>query len=210
MKAKKYLDETNSGLQTFGVDKSYVFIPVQQEKIINNVVALYNKCLKDGYATEEIIILSCYNKGEYGTIAINNKIQNSVNSNSKGIKHGDFEYRIGDPVMQCENNYKATLCQDSYPTEETTFISNGDIGKIIKADNTQLIVKYDELEIYYSKSQLSSLKLAYSISTHKSQGGQFDIVILVTPKAHTFMLNSNLLYVGESRAKKKVFSFWGY
>jgi len=50
-------------------------------------------------------------------------------------------------------------------------------------------------------------RLSYSISTFKAQGGQAKIVILITPKAHTFMLNSNLIYVGQTRSKLKVFHF---
>ena len=52
---------------------------------------------------------------------------------------------------------------------------------------------------------MKNLKLAYSISVHKSQGGCAKIVILITPRCHTFMLNSNLLYVGITRATEKVY-----
>ena len=52
---------------------------------------------------------------------------------------------------------------------------------------------------------MKNIRLAYAISTHKSQGGQFKVVVLITPKAHSYMLNSNLLYVGESRAKEKCY-----
>jgi exodeoxyribonuclease V alpha subunit len=52
---------------------------------------------------------------------------------------------------------------------------------------------------------MKNIRLAYAISTHKSQGGQFKVVILVTPRSHTYMLNSNLLYVGISRAKEKCY-----
>jgi len=68
-----------------------------------------------------------------------------------------------------------------------------------------MVIDYDGTLIYCSKGSMGSIRLAYAISTHKSQGGQFKVVILLTPKAHTFMLNSNLLYVGESRAKERCF-----
>jgi exodeoxyribonuclease V alpha subunit len=54
---------------------------------------------------------------------------------------------------------------------------------------------------------MKSVKLAYSISVHKSQGGSAKIIILLTPKAHQYMLNSNLLYVGVTRASEKVIHF---
>jgi len=65
---------------------------------------------------------------------------------------------------------------------------------------------FDEL-VVYTKNDLLNVKLGYSISTYKAQGGQAKIVIMITPKAHTFMLNSNLIYVAQTRAKEKVFHF---
>lgn len=218
--SKKYLSEENGKMQVFGEDKSYVFFPLKQEKILGNTVALYKKLLGDGYKTEDISVLSCYNIGEYGTEKINNAIQKAVNPNDDlTIKCGDTEYRIGDNVIQCVNDYKAIqamleedmfdekVCYRSDETSPQTWIFNGEIGKIIHIEeNKFIVVQYDDgLKIKYPKSKLVQLKLAYSISTHKSQGGQFKVVILITPKAHTFMLNSNLLYVGISRSQEKCF-----
>jgi exodeoxyribonuclease V alpha subunit len=59
----------------------------------------------------------------------------------------------------------------------------------------------------YDKTELINIKLAYSISVHKSQGGNAKIIILLSPKSHTYFLNSNLLYVGVTRAKEKVIHF---
>ena len=52
---------------------------------------------------------------------------------------------------------------------------------------------------------MSMVKLGYCISIHKSQGGGFKTVILCTPQSHTFMLNSNLLYVGITRTVQRCF-----
>lgn len=85
------------------------------------------------------------------------------------------------------------------------FIANGESGRVVKILKDAMVVDYDGTLIYAPKASMKNIKLAYVISIHKSQGGQFKIVIIVTPKAHTFMLNSNLLYVGESRAKEKCY-----
>jgi len=61
--------------------------------------------------------------------------------------------------------------------------------------------------IYIPKDKLGNIKLAYAISIHKSQGGQAKYVIVIAPNSHTFMLNSNLLYVGITRAREKCFLF---
>jgi exodeoxyribonuclease V alpha subunit len=104
------------------------------------------------------------------------------------------------------NDYKAILYSPTnLDKENTTFIPNGEIGKIVEIVGNALVVDFDGTKIYCPKGTMGNIKLAYAISTHKSQGGQFKVVILVTPKAHTYMLNSNLLYVGETRAKEKCY-----
>lgn len=225
---KKYLDPDNNQMQIFGEDKSYIFFPLAQEKILGNVVALYKKLLGSGYKTEDLIVLSCFNVGKYGTDAINKAIQKAVNPNDdEVVVHGETEFMIGDNVIQTKNDYRAKVYsdanipkwnqnryeeagvvfteEDGYETGEEVFIPNGEIGKVCKIENNYLVVQFDDFKIKYTKDKLLHLKLAYAISTHKSQGGQFKVVIFVTPKAHTYMLNSNLLYVGESRAQEKCY-----
>ena len=89
--------------------------------------------------------------------------------------------------------------------DNTTFIANGESGKVVKILRDAMVSDYDGTLVYCPKSSMKNIRLAYAISTHKSQGGQFKAVILITPRAHTYMLNSNLLYVGISRAKEKCY-----
>jgi exodeoxyribonuclease V alpha subunit len=197
--------------QIYGNDKGYMFIPMKQEKIINNVVALYKKLLSTGISKEDILILSSYNVGDYGTVNINKHLQPVSNPNVElngiNIQIGETKFYEDDLVIQTANNYKAIRYNERWIDEDNrTFIANGEIGKIVKIEYGKVIIQFDELVIY-DKSEMLQVKLAYSISTHKSQGGQAKIVILITPKAHTFMLNSNLIYVGQTRAKEKVFHF---
>ena len=198
--------------QVFGEDKGYVFIPTPQEKAISKVTALYQKLINTGYTREDIMILSAYNIGDYGTIVLNKNLQPLSNPNveSKGIyiQIGETKFYEKELVMQTTNNYKATKYDSNGWAEEDnkTFIANGEIGTIVKIEYGKVIIQFDELVIY-DKHDLLHVKLAYSIGTIKSQGGQAKVVILITPKAHTFMLNSNLIYVGQTRAKEKVFHF---
>jgi len=209
-KCEKFLGDTNQPEQ-FGEDKGYMFIPTQQEKIISNITALYKKLLSTGYTREDILILSAYNIGEYGTVNINKHLQPISNPNVqlKGtyIEMGDTKFYEGDLVIQTVNNYKAIKYNPNFSNEDDkTFVPNGEIGTIIKIGYNEIVIKFDE-EVVYTKAELTQIKLAYSISILKSQGGQAKIVILLTPKAHTFYLNSNLIYVGQTRAKQKVFHF---
>lgn len=208
--SEKFLKDSQNP-QVFGNDKGYMFVPMLQEKIVKNVVALYQKLLSSGTSKENIMILSSYNVGDYGTVALNKHLQPIANPNvllgSMHVQLGETKFYVNDLVIQVVNNYNAIRYNDYYIDEDDkTFVANGEIGKIVKIENGKLIIQFDELVIY-KKSDLVGIKLGYSISILKSQGGQCEKVIMITPKAHTFMLNSNLMYVSMTRAKQKVFHF---
>lgn len=204
---EQYLDKDKKGMQVFGEDKSYIFMGLTQEKIVKYTVDLYKKILSQGYTIEDIAVLSSYNVGDYGTVVLNKELQDAVNPDSEyKITFGDMEYRLDDIVMNIQNDYKAIKYnEECFDEKNTTFIANGETGRVIKILKNAMVVDYEGMKIYVPKDKMTNIKLAYAISTHKSQGSQYKIVILLTPKAHTFMLNSNLLYVGESRAKEKCY-----
>ena len=207
-------------------DNAYVFIETQQELMINKVKVLYKTLLEKGYDKEDILILSSYNKGNYGTTVINNILQSIVNKNIDDeskyiiIKNGTgkdtetIKYCIDDIVIQTKNNYKAKVCDEEYNPKsdngfdvKETFIPNGEIGVVKHITKSSIYIKFNDEMVVYDKADMSNVKLAYSISTHKSQGGNAKIIIFISPKAHTFMLNSNLMYVAITRASEKVFHF---
>lgn len=203
----EYLDKNKKGMQVFGEDQSYIFMPLQQDGIVDYTVKLYKTLLTKGYKVEDIAVLSCYNVGDYGVTELNKRLQNAVNPNPDAkIVFGDSEFRLNDIVMNYANDYKAVLYNEEYLDDKnTTFIANGESGMVDKIIHNSMVSNYDGTLIYYDKGKLKNIRLAYAITTHKSQGGQFKVVILVTPRSHTFMLNSNLLYVGISRAKEKCY-----
>lgn len=203
----EYLDKAKKGMQVFGEDESYIFMPVIQSEIVNYTVKLYKALLSKGYSLEDIAVLSCYNVGDYGVSILNKKIQEAVNANPEAkIVFGETEFRLNDIVMNYSNDYSAVIFNNDHMDENNTaFIANGESGTVDKIMKDSMVANYDGTFIYYEKGKLKNIKLAYAITTHKSQGGQFKVVILLTPRAHTFMLNSNLLYVGISRAKEKCY-----
>ena len=180
---------------------------VDQSKIIDYAVKLYQSILNKGYAMQDVILLSAYNVGDYGVIALNKKIQDAVNPNAKQkIRFGEKEYRLNDIVINYTNDYKAIIYNEvEIDRDNTTFIANGESGKIVKILSDAIVVDYDGTLIYIPKSSMKNIGLAYAISIHRSQGSQAKVVVLLSPRAHTFMLNSNLLYVGISRAKEKCY-----
>ena len=203
----EFLDKNKKGMQVFGEDQSYIFMPLQQDGIVDYTVKLYKTLLSKGYSVEDIAVLSCYNVGDYGVIELNKRLQEAVNPNPDAkIVFGDLEFRLNDIVMNYANDYKAVLYNEEFLDDKnTTFIANGESGMVDKIEHNSMVSNYDGTLIYYDKGKLKNIRLAYAITTHKSQGGQFKVVILITPRSHTFMLNSNLLYVGISRAKEKCY-----
>ena len=206
-KGKKYLCENKSNIQVFGEDKSYISVMLPQDKLVDYAVNIYKSMINQGYNIEDVTLLSCYNVGDYGTIELNKMLQNAVNPNQEEkITFGDFEFRLNDIVMNCINDYKAIVYNEKFlDKDNTTFVANGESGKVVKILKDAMVIDYDGVLVYCPKNSMKNIRLAYAISVHKCQGSQFKVVIFLTPRAHTFMLNSNLLYVGISRAKEKCF-----
>ena len=86
-----------------------------------------------------------------------------------------------------------------------TFIANGETGVVKEVFQNYLLIDFDGVVVKYYKADMQMVGLGYCITIHKSQGSSIKVVILLTPQAHTYMLNSNLVYVGLTRMKEKCF-----
>lgn len=214
---KPYLSNTmKKHATTFGDNKDYTFVDLPSEIIPQHAVALYEKLLDKGYTIEDIQVLTAKNVGDCGAIVLNNALQKVANPNYGSkfcMKYGEVTYYEGDLVIQKVNNYKAERDinnLDEYEREyylqsdeiPTAFIANGETGIVKSIYNTYMLIDFDGVVVKYTKSDLASIGLGYSISIHKSQGSSIKAVILLTPQSHIFMLNSNLIYVGLTRMKE--------
>lgn len=215
---ENYLDEVKQ-INVFGKNEDYVFIHTQQKNILNCVKTLYNKLYyKEEISSDDILVLSAYNKGEYGTIKINSMIQALINPKSNNKKEVFYKkdnetitLRVNDKIIQTKNNYHAlTDMEDDLGNQEETCVYNGDIGTIKDITDGKIYVEIDNKIIIYEKGDYDQLLLAYSLSMHKSQGSGAKYVIIITPKAHKFFLDRNLLYVAETRAKLKAYHIGTY
>lgn len=213
---KEYLTkDMKSKATTFGNNQDYMFIDLASELITKNAVALYKKLLDNGSSIEDIQVLTAKNVGECGSVELNNMIQRVANPNygsEVNMKIGDTTYYEGDLILQCVNNYKAELDirhlsdNERFMDEEpTAFVANGETGIIKEIYNTYIIADFNGVYVKYYRNDMNMVKLGYAISIHKSQGGGFKTVILCTPQSHIFMLDSNLLYVGLTRMKEKLY-----
>lgn len=199
-----YISKTDKKVIQFGECKDYTFLDIDQDDIVESTVNLYEKLIREGNTIDDIMVLSHHNKGEYGCKIINEKIQSRINpiQGKNHVSFGKTKFIEGDKVLQVVNNYKAKTILD-----EEASVFNGNTGIIKQIIGTDVIIEFDGKQILYTKDNLSQLLLGYAISIHKSQGSSCKNVIVITPKAHTFFINRNLLYTAITRTKLKCFHF---
>ncbi len=195
----------------------YRFIPISS-KPIRQILDVYEELL-DKYHKNDIMILSPYNKGNAGTVAINNAIQSRFNQNPdtnaiRKILTGEIMFKVGDKVINTHNEYNMPCCElNEYGewdySRNTIPVMNGDIGYVRqikdKGNNKiEMLVEFDTGMARIYGPYMNNLLLGYAISIHKSQGSEAKAVIVITSPMHKRMLSSNLLYVADSRAKEQL------
>lgn len=176
--------------------KDFFFI---KEEVPENTFELlreiYQKKLpRIGIKPSNAIVLVPMNRGTVGTARLNQELQmilNPENNEQKQISRFGQVYKIGDRVMQIRNNYDK-------------FVFNGDMGVIADIDKTdqKIAVEFDNRTLEYDFAELNELVLSYAVSIHKSQGSEFDAVIIPIFMQHFILLQRNLIYTAITRAKK--------
>jgi exodeoxyribonuclease V alpha subunit len=162
---------------------------------LDMVLRLYTKTIPEYFGKDiEIQILSPQVRGSLGTLNLNHAIQQAVNpekQDKKQIQIGERIYREGDRVIQTRNNYDLG-------------VFNGDIGRIraIDLEDYACLIQFGKQAITYKREDLTEIALAYGITIHKSQGSEFDAVIIPVATQHFKMLFRNLIYTGLTRAKQ--------
>lgn len=177
------------------------------DKAVSLVVDLAKTRLPAAYnysPTDDIQILTPSRKGTLGTVELNKVLQNELNppSDSKPeYKSYIYTFRVGDKVMQTKNNYDIVWRKDE---EQGTGIFNGDIGKIININRATMcaVLDFDGRVATYPFDLLSQVELAYAITVHKSQGCEFEAIIMPVLGGFEKLYYRNLLYTAVTRAKK--------
>ena len=154
--------------------------------------------------TDDIQIIAPSRIGSLGTIELNKVLQREINPPSPSkpeCKSYIYTFRLGDKVMQTKNNYDIIWKKND---ESGTGIFNGDIGKIIKIDNvsSSAVIEFDGRTAVYPFDTLSQIELAYAVTVHKSQGCEFEAVIMPVLGSFEKLCYRNLLYTAVTRAKK--------
>ncbi|HHV62508.1 MAG TPA: AAA family ATPase [Firmicutes bacterium] len=180
------------------------------EKVAGTVVELvarripgYLRC----HPIDDIQVITPMRRTVTGVDNLNIALREALNPPAPGkveIRHGMSVLRQGDKVMQIRNNYNK-------------MVFNGDIGRIehIDEEDRVIVVSYPDSDgtrsgasgtrrVEYEQHELDELVLAYAMSVHKSQGGEYPVVVMPVTTQHYMMLQRNLLYTGITRAKRLV------
>lgn len=164
-----------------------------------------------GYRPQDIQVLAPMKAGPCGIDNLNKRLQMTINPYFSGIELStEFtKYHVGDKIMQIINNYEMNYVkyEKNGMTQEGSGIYNGDIGYItnIEPNSHQVTVKFDDGKICkYEKTDLYQITLAYAITIHKSQGSEFDCVVIPLVPGAPIIITRNLLYTAITRAKKTV------
>lgn len=212
--------KTSNGVK---IGDNYEFKNCPESEILEKVKEEYLNLINKGVLPKDILVLSPFNVLDSGTYRINNEIQSEVNpplanetTVNRKIKNVNITFRKGSRIINKQNDYDmltleaweqmendelGVLSEDDVPH---TQVFNGQRGIVTSVDDKKLVAQFgEELLVFPKLKAMNNLLLGYSITAHASQGSEALYVISVVCPSHKKMLNRNLLYVADTRAKIK-------
>lgn len=173
-------------------DREFSFVECRSEEIKLNTINIINHLMLKGINIEDTMVLSPSKLGELGTEELNREIRKSLKVNSSKISS---KFTIKDRVMQSVNNYKL-------------MVMNGEVGQVVKVkkecDKFAYAIRFGDRKVEYDDTNANELELAFAITIHKSQGSEFQIVILPLDESNMSFGNRNMLYTAMTRSKSKI------
>jgi exodeoxyribonuclease V alpha subunit len=179
-------------------ESEFQFVMLSDEEKMANLIVEMAAKLKG--RDENFQVLSPKYDGIVGVNNLNERLRDRLNPSigQPEWKLGPLHVRDGDRLMIVQNNYSLN-------------VHNGDMGKLIGIEKNHLLVRVhgigkeiDSIREIPKDSAVSMLKLAYAITVHKSQGSEFETIILPIVRSQGRMLQRNLFYTAVTRARKKV------
>jgi len=180
----------------------YTFLQCSSESLKNNLKKLCKQIIEKGYNYKRVQLMAPMYHGENGIDNLNYELQSIFNpkdDSKKEINFGDVIYRENDKILQLVN----------MPDEN---IYNGDIGVIkniiysgtSKSGKNEIHIDFDGNLVKFTPKDFAKFKHGYIISIHKSQGSEFEMVVMPICNSYKRMLYRKLVYTGITRAKKKL------
>ena len=190
-------------------DSDFFFLECRSmAEVQHTILGLCSTRLPKSYGVSpvsDIQVLTPGKKGILGTFELNKSLQDILNpadEEKDEITFNNTLYRVGDKVMQVKNNYD--ILWTKYSGECGEGIFNGDIGIIESINKLQRMmrIKFDDRYANYDADSAINLELSYACTVHKSQGNEFEFVVMPVMKNSQFLFYRNLLYTAVTRAKR--------
>ena len=180
----------------------YQFLECNSQLIKPSLEGICRQIIKKEFNYKQVQIMAPMYAGIVGIDSLNQTLQEVFNPKDKNkleIEYGDVIFRENDKILQLVN----------MPDDN---VFNGDIGiieKIIPANiseskKNEIYVDYDGNIVKYLPKDFNKIKHGYIISIHKSQGSEFEVVVLPISKYYKRMLYKKLIYTAITRAKRKL------
>ena len=194
------IKNNNIDMENFTDKDDYKFLECPSDSIIPSLMNITKKTLELGYDYKRVQVMAPMYAGVNGIDNINKVLQNIFNEsmpNKKEIRFGEVIYRENDKVLQLVN-------------DPDNNVFNGDIGTIKfinykgSSDTPEITIDYDGTLVTYPYKDFNKFKHGYIISIHKSQGSEFDLVIMLLCSSFRRMLYKKLIYTGVTRAKRRL------
>ena len=188
-------------------DRDFFFISAESDgQIAETVCDLCSRRLPAAYPDDAIQVVTPSKRGETGTDRLNSRLRELINPKSSGkeeLVRETGSFREGDRVMQMKNNYSLQWHQGG---STGTGVFNGDIGVIVSIDREagSLTVDFDGRVAEYEGASKSDLEPAYAITVHKSQGSEYDTVVIPLGNVPPVLRTRHLLYTAVTRAINRV------
>lgn len=185
----------------------FFFQRLREDDAKSLMLALVQTRLPKAYGfspLEDIQVITPSRKGTMGVIELNRALQDALNPPAKDraqVRSILYTFREGDKVMQIKNNYDIIWHKDG---ENGTGVFNGDIGyiRLVNPQTQEVVAEFDGRRVTYAFDQLDQLELAYAITVHKSQGSEFQAVIIPLLGGFPKLYYRNLLYTAVTRARR--------
>lgn len=182
--------------------EDYTFLTCNSDSIPTNLKNICKQLIEKNYNEKRVQIMAPMYMGMNGIDHLNSELQsifNEKSSDKEEIKYGDVIFREQDKILQLVNMPDLN-------------VYNGDIGyisSIVPANKSEskkneIYVNYDGNIVKYLPNDFNKIKHGYIISIHKSQGSEFEFVIIPICRSYHRMLYRKLIYTGVTRAKRKL------
>lgn len=195
--------QVNAGEIPTAHSPEFQIIPVEEgsgedERASSLILSTIESLIAEGCDISQIQVLSPKREeGATSAHVLSRKIQSLVNpSSEKSLSIGAWDFRLGDRVINTQNNYSPEV-----------MLANGDTGVVYDIDDESgsMTLQIDsDRRVVLKEGPLQEIELSYAITVHKSQGSEFPIVILPVISAHRVLLSRRLLYTGMTRARQRL------